>query len=201
MLFSSSPSRKHPVVSGHLLLLLTFFGLRSGWTLPDPTTLFSGKARVSSPGQTRQSSDLGAAGVILSLCLRDSCEDVQICEDVVDWCSVLFCPFFLQKEHAFETDPEQHRFKSLPLMNNRASDINSLEVNVFYVVCVCLSAFQMCSVMSQTLILNLSLSSHPPFSPPDETHSLSAPRGLEVVWAPFCLVEQSIKETPPPCSP
>ncbi|KAM9405148.1 uncharacterized protein il11a isoform 3-T4 [Salvelinus alpinus] len=32
------------------------------------------------------------------------------------------------KEHAFETDPEQHRFKSLPLMNNRASDINSLEM-------------------------------------------------------------------------
>ncbi|XP_055758994.1 interleukin-11-like [Salvelinus fontinalis] len=34
----------------------------------------------------------------------------------------------LLKEHAFETDPEQHRFKSLPLMNNRASDINSLEM-------------------------------------------------------------------------
>uniref|UniRef100_A0A4W5MTX3 Interleukin 11a n=1 Tax=Hucho hucho TaxID=62062 RepID=A0A4W5MTX3_9TELE len=41
---------------------------------------------------------------------------------------VLFCLFFLQKEHAFETDPEQHRFKSLPVMNNRASDINSLEM-------------------------------------------------------------------------
>lgn len=78
---------------------------------------------------------------------------------------MLFCPFFLQKEHAFETDPEQHRFKSLPLMNNRASDINSLEVNVFYVVCVCLSAFQM---KAQTFhvpdIDTKSLFLHPPSS-------------------------------------
>ncbi|XP_034144542.1 uncharacterized protein il11a [Esox lucius] len=34
----------------------------------------------------------------------------------------------LLKEHAFETDLEHHRFKSLPVMNNRASDINSLEM-------------------------------------------------------------------------
>uniref|UniRef100_A0A673VVZ3 Interleukin-11-like n=1 Tax=Salmo trutta TaxID=8032 RepID=A0A673VVZ3_SALTR len=71
----------------------------------------------------------------------------------------------LLKEHAFETDPEQHRFKSLPLMNNRASDINSLEVNVFYVVCVCLSAFQM---KAQTFhvpdIDTKSLFLHPPSS-------------------------------------
>ncbi|KAL0985140.1 hypothetical protein UPYG_G00153360 [Umbra pygmaea] len=33
----------------------------------------------------------------------------------------------LLKEH-FPTDLEHHRFKSLPVMNNRASDINSLEV-------------------------------------------------------------------------
>lgn len=37
--------------------------------------------------------------------------------------------FLFQKEHAFDSEVEPHRFKSLPEMSNRsAHDLNNLEV-------------------------------------------------------------------------
>lgn len=57
------------------------------------------------------------------------------------WCKLLMgcsvsCSLF-QKEHAFDSDVEPHRFSSLPEMSNRsANDLNNLEVIPWYCFCV-----------------------------------------------------------------
>lgn len=114
--------RKHPVGSGHLCLLLTF-----GWLNVAELTL------------TR----LNRTALSERYCLCGHSEDSSVTLIISSCCQGLshnkytfvLVPhtnrscFLFQREHAFDSDVEPHRFRSLPEMSNRsANDFTNLEV-------------------------------------------------------------------------
>lgn len=96
-------------------------------TLTQSTTLPSVRATVSK--HRKESSNRGARLILSHVavtCLRMS--EIALMQITNGLLCVLFS-LYPQREHAFDSDVEPHRFRSLPEMSNRsANDLNNLEV-------------------------------------------------------------------------